>query len=528
MSIIKYVFSFSLFLLISVSYSIAQPNNINPNGYNVLYFDNGEKSSEGTMRDGKPDGYWKTYYKTGVLKSEGNRREFLLDSVWKFYNEEGKIVNEITYVDNKKNGVSQKYNKDGVVVAAEIYVDNKRAGFSKYFYDTGELKKMIHFENDKESGVGYEYAKDGRVISEQEYSFGYIRKNEKVNRYDRQDRKTGLWKEYYEPLDGEEFTQYITRLEGRYIEGEKDGIFREYKRDGSLVELSKFVEGTIEEDAEELIVLDIRAEYREDGSIKSVGGYKENKKQGVHREYDSDGKITNGFLYEDGEVTAEGIIDAAGTYQGNWKVYYPTGELKVEGAYKEGVRVGDWTFYHKNGKTEQKGKYLRGKPHGEWKWYYDDGSLLREESYRKGIEDGFTMEYDRTGEIITKGEYIDGYKEGEWFYKVGDHTEVGSYVADMKTGPWVHTYDNGKSNFKGEFLDGNENGKHKYWFRNGKVMMEGKYTMGLKDGEWKYYNEEGLLIMTAVYDMGVEKKIDGYKLKNAFDADTPVEESTEQ
>ena len=36
---------------------------INPNGYNIFYYENGAKSSEGTMRDGKADGYWKNYYK---------------------------------------------------------------------------------------------------------------------------------------------------------------------------------------------------------------------------------------------------------------------------------------------------------------------------------------------------------------------------------------------------------------------------------------------------------------------------------
>jgi antitoxin component YwqK of YwqJK toxin-antitoxin module len=307
------------------------------------------------------------------------------------------------------------------------------------------------------------------------------------------------------------------------VQGEKDGVFREYDRKGELLNLYMYEDGKIKEDAEELMVLDIRAEYYEDGSIKTVGGYKDNMKQGVHREYDKSGKVVNGYLYENGEITAEGIVDAAGTYQQSWKVFYASGELKSEGDFTDGKRVGMWTFYHKNGQVEQKGKYLRGMPQGEWKWYYADGLLHREESYRKGLEDGWSFEYEKDGEIITKGEYIDGYKEGEWFYKVGDHTEVGSFVADMKSGEWEHTYDNGKNNFVGEFIDGNGDGKHKYWYRNGRVMMEGKFTMGVKDGEWKYYNEDGIITMTAIYEMGIERKIDGFKIKPSFD-----EEVTEQ
>ena len=47
----------------------AQPaQNVNPNGYNTFYYDNGKISSEGTMREGKPDGYWKTYSENGKIK----------------------------------------------------------------------------------------------------------------------------------------------------------------------------------------------------------------------------------------------------------------------------------------------------------------------------------------------------------------------------------------------------------------------------------------------------------------------------
>ena len=48
-------------------------NDIDPNGYNIFYYPNGTKSSEGHFENGKPEGYWKTYHENGVLKSEGNR-----------------------------------------------------------------------------------------------------------------------------------------------------------------------------------------------------------------------------------------------------------------------------------------------------------------------------------------------------------------------------------------------------------------------------------------------------------------------
>ena len=66
------IFKFNLFYLfiiyivyfffLSGSIILAQETDINPNGYNTFYFQNGNVSSEGTLKDGKPIGYWKTYY----------------------------------------------------------------------------------------------------------------------------------------------------------------------------------------------------------------------------------------------------------------------------------------------------------------------------------------------------------------------------------------------------------------------------------------------------------------------------------
>ncbi|MBL7883037.1 MAG: hypothetical protein JNL69_03140, partial [Bacteroidia bacterium] len=88
----RYFFILYPLFLVSISIKAQAPKNVDPNGYNKFYYENGKLSSEGLMRDGKPDGYWKTYSPNGTLKSEGNRKNFQLDSTWKFYNEQGKLA----------------------------------------------------------------------------------------------------------------------------------------------------------------------------------------------------------------------------------------------------------------------------------------------------------------------------------------------------------------------------------------------------------------------------------------------------
>ena len=51
-------------------------------GQQQFYFENGQISSEGIIKNGLPEGYWISYYPNGLIKSEGNRKKSLLDSTW--------------------------------------------------------------------------------------------------------------------------------------------------------------------------------------------------------------------------------------------------------------------------------------------------------------------------------------------------------------------------------------------------------------------------------------------------------------
>ena len=180
------------------------------------------------------------------------------------------------------------------------------------------------------------------------------------------------------------------------------------------------------------------------------------------------------------KLISEGAINNIGALEGPWTEYFASGEKRAEGSYTNGRKEGDWTFYHKSGKVEQKGVYMDGLPQGTWQWFYEDGRTHRQELYRKGKEDGSSVEYDELGKVITQGEYIDGLKEGMWFYEVGDHREEGAYKEGLKDGEWRHTYvEGGKKNFVGSFVNGEPNGKHKWYWPNGQLKYDGRFSICL-------------------------------------------------
>lgn len=468
--------------------------------FTVYYYDDGNVSSEGYLLDGKPTGYWTTYYPSGQIKSEGNRSEFQLDSVWVFYTEEGALSSKITYERGVKNGEVLTY-RDGVLYEKAILENDKRVDFAEIFYPTGEVQKRIPFENDLEEGEGFEYARDSRVITLLKYREGYLKSVEKINRYDKKGKRRGKWVTFH--------PNGLVYVEGTYMNDKKNGIFKTFDKRGDLVSLEKFRDDRLVADSEESIILDLRNSYYPDGTVKSTGGYVDGMKEGTHRYYDNEGSIEGAEIYSRGDKIAEGIIDEKGDYQGLWKLYYDTGELKAEGEFENSDRIGEWVIYHKNGEIEHRAKYVAGLPQGRWTWYFDNGKLRREEYYRRGKEDGESTEYDLDGNEISKGEYLSGYKDGEWFYNVGDHTEKGAYLDGERNGEWIYEYPDGELNFEGEYAVGLAIGKHKWYYPNGQLKKEGKYSSGVRVGIWKTYDENGLQQLVVKYKNGQEVKING-------------------
>ncbi|HMZ48638.1 MAG TPA: toxin-antitoxin system YwqK family antitoxin, partial [Flavobacteriales bacterium] len=397
------------------------------NGFTQYRYPNGQVSSEGHLVNGTPEGYWKSWYENGVIKSEGNRTSSLLDSTWKFYDESGKLTTEIAYAGGKKNGLTRKFGEDGSLVSEEPFVNDVKEGEARTYYPNGALHERSSFKQGVEDGKAYEYATDGRIITIYDHRAGMLRSKETLNRFDEQGWKQGFWREYWP--NGK------PKLEGRYVDDKRQGIFKEYDVNGALKTMEKFDQDEIMKDAEEVKMLAIKNTYHSSGKVASIGSYsKDGKKEGLFRNFGEDGKPTTAAIYQSGQKMSEGAVNDVGALQGNWTEYYGSGEKRAEGGYKDGKKDGPWTFYHRTGEVEQRGNYVNGLPQGEWVWFFPSGARHREEHYRKGKEDGASVEYDSTGAVITQGEYIDGLKDGPWIYHVGDHTETGAYKDGLRDG----------------------------------------------------------------------------------------------
>lgn len=482
---------------------VSGQNQADPEGFNIFYYPNGLKSSEGNMRNGQPDGYWKTYHENGILKSEGNRNEFLLDSIWKFYDEAGKIVLEINYTAGQKNGKRITY-REGETVE-ENFIKDVKQGLTTYYYPDGKVFRTINFVDGLEDGLAKEFGEDGRVVLLTTYRKGFLVSRERINRLDGENRKQGNWKFFHD--------NGMVQLEGRFLNDQKNGYFKEYDQNGKLIVASKWQDGEKQEDVDELTKLEVLRDYYPDGKVMIFQTFKNGVAHGIRREYSKDGEIAAGFIYENGKRIAEGITGQDGVRNGPWKDFYTTGQLRAEGLYQDGQMSGKWKFYHINGAIEQTGEFDRqGRPVGKWTWFYPSGNLLREENYINGKADGMMTEYTEEGDIIAEGDFIDGEEEGPWTYNLGNFKEEGGYSYGLRHGVWKHYYDDGTLKFEGEFIDGKPVGKHLFYWDNGNIKDQVNFEMGIRQGDAMSYNYDGTLLITISYSNGMEIKYDGVKI----------------
>ncbi len=488
-------------------------------GYSIIYYKNGKISSEGWMKNGRPDGYWKTYYMTGILKSEGRRKNFLLDSTWVFYSSFGDTIEKINYLYGKRNGYTTGYYADrienpeyvGNIISKELYLNDKKEGLSYHYYEDGKIRKVSNYINNSLNGDTYEFNMDEMVVEIIIYKNGVVIEREKINRFDADNMRDGMWKEFYDNLS--------VRREINYRHGLKNGMYKEYDGKGNLNLVLKYNDDLIAEDTDlEGDSISLRNEYDENGNLIFSGTYRNELPVGIHRFFDREGKVINSHIYnEKGLKISEGIVSQGGSREGPWKLLYESGNLRAEGNYTNNYENGPWKYYYEEGKIEQEGVYKNGRYNGKWIWYFDNGLVRKEEEYYEGKEEGLFIEYTEEGAVISKGEYFEGEKEGEWFYYVNDHKEIGSYVTGLRDGKWRYYYDNDNMSFEGNYIQGNPDGKHKYYYENGAIKEEQYYSQGIKEKHWKKYDEAGNLIITISYADNKEVRINGERIDLSYE-----------
>ena len=477
--------------------------------YTKFYYSDSLVSSEGWMRDGKPDGYWISYYPNGIVQSKGNRRNFLLDNVWRFYDNGGKLKSELSYMEGKRNGESKIYAENEIQVYH--YQDDTIIGCQWYSYSE-TLVRTIPYENGKENGICLIYDTLGQLIGTIEYRSGYVVKRENINRIDANGFKQGIWKYFWE--------NGLLSMEGAYLNGKKNGFFKYYDQEGNFKQIEKWENDILIEDALETKQLDRKVDYHSNGKIKTEAYFYKGRPDGIRREYSPEGEVINSYLFSNGMLKGEGIVDNNGKKQGDWKEFYASGALRAAGKYLNSKPIGKWKYYFEEQSIEIEGTYTqKGEKEGEWFWYYENGNLLSKEIYSAGLLDGENFSLSINGDTLECGTFVDGQEEGKWYYINDSVRTDGNYSEGKREGVWRTYYASGKLKSYHSYSNNEFDGKMMEYWENGAKKQESTYINGLLNGNEYKYDENGNMLIITTYRMGIDTKYNGAKIVPQLDID---------
>ena len=94
---------------------------------------------------------------------------------------------------------------------------------------------------------------------------------------------------------------------------------------------------------------------------------------------------------------------------GTYEIYYDNGQLKTIGTFKDGKKDGLFEEYYENGQLQGRGTYKDWKRDGLWEYYHENGQLQYKGTYKDGRQEGLVEYYnEEDGKLTSKCFWVNG------------------------------------------------------------------------------------------------------------------------
>ena len=133
-------------------------------------------------------------------------------------------------------------------------------------------------------------------------------------------------------------------------------------------------------------------QFREDGSLMEESNYVADVLQGTRKIYFQDGKqVEIEERYQDGNI------------DGKYFVFYPSGKLMIESNYNDGKMDGLFTRYFESGQLMETITFKENLEMGPFKEFYPNGQVQWEGTYLEGDKEfGLLQQFAEDGSLIKK------------------------------------------------------------------------------------------------------------------------------
>ncbi len=134
-----------------------------------------QKAEEGKYADNRKMGKWLEYYCNGNMKNQLTFQNGRPDGYAIMYHENGKIAEEGNWKNNRWVGDYKLYYENGQIQHQFVFnTSGKREGPQTYFYENGQVAVQGNFVNGKEAGVIKEFHENGDIKAEKTFNDGQV------------------------------------------------------------------------------------------------------------------------------------------------------------------------------------------------------------------------------------------------------------------------------------------------------------------------------------------------------------------
>lgn len=230
------------------------------------HYENGRKSSTGSVNQGKPTSSERYFDKKGNL----------LNGPFEWFYKNGALRCRVNTKKGRHHGACEWFYENGQLFNKQKFINGKRQGPYEFFYENGQLHSKSNSKNGGLHGALYLYYEDGELKSEQNYTNG---------------TQDGPVKWYYKggQLSSRRF----------YKENIAEGLHEWFYENGQLLGFNNFKEGRKH---------GISERYYENGKLEWRQNYKQGKLHGISERYFKNGKIKSHENFQYGELITKDTI----------------------------------------------------------------------------------------------------------------------------------------------------------------------------------------------------------------------------
>jgi antitoxin component YwqK of YwqJK toxin-antitoxin module len=217
-------------------------------------------------------------------------------------------------------------------------------------------------------------------------------------------------------------------------------------------------------------------------------------------------------------------VDSQGRKQGEWIKKREGSKIPhYKGQFKDGKPYGVFVYYYESGKVKSKLTYVGNNGVCYAKHYHNPENPKAPQypmatgKYINQKKDSIWDFYDQFGYPLSKEEYKNDNLHGEYilyFTTVENESprianrilEKSYYKNGLNHGLKTRYYPSGKTQSKGNWIDGNPDGLHTHYSVYGTKQKEVRYKAAVKHGWAKFYDDQGVEVGKNFYWYGEELK----------------------